>query len=474
MPDRFDYFVVLAEMRTGSNFLESNLNAYPGLSCHGELFNPHFIGFHNRCEFRELGMDDRAADPLQLIERLRAEDGLAGFRFFHDHDPRVLAHCLPDPRCAKIVLTRNPIESYVSLKIARATGQWRLTNVTRQRRAQAEFDAAEFEDHLQQLQAFQVEILRGLQVTGQTAFYIAYEDLNDVEVLNGLARHLGVEARLDAPAGNLKKQNPEPLNEKVINPAEMETALARLDRFNLSRTPNFEPRRGPSVPSFVAGAGKPLLFMPVGGGPDASLRKWMAELDGVATEALHSGFTQRTLTDWLRANPDHCAFTVLRHPLERAYTAFSERILSGQYRGIRESLRRNYGLTLPDADADDGYGPAERRVDFLGFLKFLKANLAGQSGIRVDGAWASQGAILRGFARFLVPDRVLREDELDRELAQLAERFGCAPPSYTGEAPTGLAEIHDASLEAAAQAAYARDYWEFGFAAWEPRRPARA
>ena len=467
---QFEYFVILAEMRTGSNLLEAYLNESPAIRCEGEAFNPAFVAYPKDDDLHGFSRAARDADPLALLATFRAQDRLAGFRYFHDHDPRVFEPFMRDPRCAKIVLTRNPIDSYVSLKIARATGQWRLTNVTRQRQAQAEFDAAEFEDHLQQLQAFQTEILRGLQVTAQTAFYIAYEDLHDIEVLNGLARHLGEEAQLDAVAGNLKKQNPEPLSEKVVNHAEMEATLARLDRFNLSRTPNFEPRRGPSVPTFVAGARTPLLFMPVGGGPDASLRQWMAELDGVAAEALHSGFTQRTLTDWLRANPDHCAFTVLRHPLERAYAAFSERILTGQYRGIRESLRRNYGLSLPDTDADDGYDAAERRVDFLGFLKFLKANLAGQSSIRVDGAWASQGAILRGFARFLVPDRVLREDELDRELAQLAERFGCAPPPYTGEVPAGLAEIHDGSLEAAAQAAYARDYWEFGFAAWEPTR----
>ncbi len=43
----FDYFVVFAEMRTGSNFLEANLNAFAGLTCHGEAFNPHFIGYPN-------------------------------------------------------------------------------------------------------------------------------------------------------------------------------------------------------------------------------------------------------------------------------------------------------------------------------------------------------------------------------------------------------------------------------------------
>ena len=35
MSSKFKSFVVFAEMRTGSNFLESNLNAFDGITCHG-------------------------------------------------------------------------------------------------------------------------------------------------------------------------------------------------------------------------------------------------------------------------------------------------------------------------------------------------------------------------------------------------------------------------------------------------------
>jgi len=30
---KFDYFMILAEMRTGSNFLEANLNELDGVTC---------------------------------------------------------------------------------------------------------------------------------------------------------------------------------------------------------------------------------------------------------------------------------------------------------------------------------------------------------------------------------------------------------------------------------------------------------
>ena len=44
----FDFFVVFAEMRTGSNLLEDYLNQIANVVCHGEAFNPNFIGYPNR------------------------------------------------------------------------------------------------------------------------------------------------------------------------------------------------------------------------------------------------------------------------------------------------------------------------------------------------------------------------------------------------------------------------------------------
>lgn len=38
-------------MRTGSNFLETNLNAFGDLLCHGEAFNPHFLAIPTKPTF---------------------------------------------------------------------------------------------------------------------------------------------------------------------------------------------------------------------------------------------------------------------------------------------------------------------------------------------------------------------------------------------------------------------------------------
>lgn len=456
---------MFAEMRTGSNFLEANLNAMPGVTCHGEVFNPHFIGKKDQTSLFGYSMADREADPMALIRAMRAQtQGLAGFRYFHDHDPRVAQPVLEDPLCAKIILTRNPVESYVSWKIAQETGQWKLTNAKNLKTAQVRFDAREFEAHLEALQAFQVTLLHGLQKTGQTAFYIDYEDINDLDVLNGLAAFLGVQG-LDSLDGSLKKQNPEEISQKVINPDEMERALARLDRFNLARTPNFEPRRAPMVPQFVAARTAGLLFMPMRGGPVAQIEAWLQGLGD-----LERDFSQKTLRQWKKSRPGHRSFTVLRHPVLRAHEVFCSQILSGGFAQIRDQLVKVHKLDLPGPGKDFDT-IAAHRAGFVGFLKWIKLNLSGQTSVRVDAHWASQAAVLQGFASFLGPDMVLREHRLAEGLAFLAAEVGQDAPALPDAAPHGyqpLTAIYDAEIEAAARDAYTRDYVGFGFGDWRP------
>ena len=474
MTDRFDYFVVFAEMRTGSNFLESNLNAFDGITCFGEAFNPHFIGYPNKTDILGIDQAKRDENPAGLIWAIREETkDLGGFRFFHDHDPRVIDLCLDDPRCAKSILTRNPVESYVSWKIAQATGQWKLTNVKRRKDGKAAFDAGEFEAHISALQSFQVFLLNRLQTSGQTAFYLAYEDLQDVAIMNGLARFLGVEAQLEALDASLKKQNPSPLSDKVENFDEMERALSGMDRFNLTRTPNFEPRRGAGVPAFVTGAKAPLLYMPVRSGPEAAVRDWLAALDTVEADTLPTQMNQKALRQWKRRNKGHRSFTVLRHPLARAHDAFCTRILprgEGTFSDIRKTLRNFYKVPIPGDWPSEDYTPEAHREAFAAFLEFLGANLSGQTNIRVDAHWATQAEVLQGFAGFSLPDQVIREDELSTALPALAMSLGYAKPPKVRpaapDAPYALGDIYDEHLETLAAQVYQRDYMLFGFDSW--------
>lgn len=471
----FDYFVVFAEMRTGSNFLEANLNAMEGVSCHGEAFNPHFIGYPNKSEILGVTLEVRTAHPFELIDAIKAPGGdLRGFRFFHDHDPRVVDTVLADPRCAKIILTRNPIESYVSLKIARASGQWKLTDVRRRKDVgKVRFDGAEFRDHVEVMQAFQVRLMQTLQRSGQTAFYVAYEDLQDLGVMNGLARYLGLDEGLEALDASLKRQNPSAVADKVSNPQEIPFALAELDQFNLSRTPNFEPRRGAAVPTYVTAEKAPLLYMPIRSGPEDEVLSWMAGLDGVAAEELPQKHNQKSLRQWRRACVGNRSFTVVRHPLARAHHAFCTKILSdgpGSYTQLHKTLRKVYKLPLPPQGVFKDYDVAAHRAAFAAFLSFLKANLAGQTSMRIDSRWASQSEVLRGFADLASPDMIVREDEMESYLPALAMQVGYMDAEEPGVAPEdtpyALSAIYDPELETLARETYQRDYLNFGFQNW--------
>ena len=160
---------------------------------------------------------------------------------------------------------------------------------------------------------------------------------------------------------------------------------------------------------------------------------------------------------------------MLRHPVARAHAAFTDLILTGKYPEIRQGLRRLYKVQLPADAAEPDYDVAAHRAAFHSFLRFLKGNLAGQTSIRVDAAWATQSAVLQGYAQVGSPDLVIREDRMAEGLAYLAAEVGLTSPALGKSGPMprhSLADIYDAELEDAARDAYARDYAGFGFGAW--------
>lgn len=468
---RFDYFVVLAGMRTGSNLLEEQLAAMPGIESHGELFNPHFFGKPEVTSKWGLSMKARGDDPVRVIGQMRrASEGLPGFRLFHDHDARAIDHVLSDRRAAKIVLTRRPIDSYVSLKIARKTGQWWLGDMTSAREARVPFVAEEYAEFLNELAAFQNRIDRALQMTGQTAFHISYEDLSDNDVLAGLGMFLGSDGPPDPEKIRAKVQNPTPVEARLTNPSVAEEALNRLTMPDIGRMASYEPDRGPGLRFFRVGRKAPLIYMPIRGAWLDPVPEWLKSVD--PDGEVETGMTQKDLRRWKRQHPGHRSFTVLRHPLPRAYDAFCRFVLPREieaYADLRDVLVSHYGVPLPEAYPDESYDAERHRAAFLEFLKFLQGNLGGQTSVRVDNTWASQNAMLHAIGQFVVPDRVVREETLAEVLPELAREVGLdpAPVGEVGsEAPFPLEDVYDDDIEKACEAAYRRDYVMFGFGPW--------
>jgi hypothetical protein len=412
----------------------------------------------------------RNENPFALLDKIKtSEDKISGFRYFHNHDVRIFDVILNDPKCAKIILTRNPLDSFISWKIALATGQWKLTNTTHLKTAQVDFHLEQFEDYLTEMQNFQMEVQRSLQVSGQSAFYVRYEDLTDLDVVNGIAHFLGSQSRLDRLSKKLKRQNPRPIVEKVANFEELEAAVSSIDWFDLARTPNFEPKRGAAVPRYVAAPKSPLLFMPISPWPDRQIETWLAALDHTDPKELRRNFGQRPLRRWKNTHPNHRSFTVVHHPVARAYDVFCRHILpikDDRYAELRRGLRRVHNLPLPEHPDDPPLSTTQLHACFCEFLRFLKFNLAGQTALRVDGAWASQSQIIQGFCKFAPPHMIVRAETLEEDLKLLTQQVGLtwyAPPSAPPLQGPALAEIYDTELETLAREAYAADYTNFGF-----------
>ena len=85
----------------------------------------------------------------------------------------------------------------------------------------------------------------------------------------------------------------------------------------------------------------------------------------------------------------------------------------------------------------------------------------------MDSHWATQATALQGFADFVTPDMVLREDRLGDDLGILAATVGKNTMPLLAEQTDPYADrlmsIYDADIEAAVLDVYQRDYDAFGF-----------
>ncbi|MEL6601180.1 MAG: nodulation protein NodH [Pseudomonadota bacterium] len=480
------YFVIYGVMRTGSNLLERKLAQFDGIACHGELFNAAFIGSANRDRFVGMTVAERDTDPIRFLERMveRSDGDLPGFRLFHDHDPRVLAHTIADPTCRKIVLRRPVLESYVSLKIARKTDQWLIGNVRARRSAKVVFDAAEFAAYRAATERFYADLKRRLQVSGQGAFDLTYDDVQSVEVLNGLARYLGCDTPLEGFEDTIQRQNPGPLSEKVENYDEMVAALGATQV-----EPVLEETSGPlgGLKHFSASLTRPILYAAIPGGPNRAVRHWLNAMDDADPESPLTRFENRkALSDWQLERPDHATFTIVRHPVARAYDVFERRILPGGARDfpvVRAYLRDVRGMQVPDdavfaagaeALSAAGYDAAAHRAAFGVFLDYLRANLNGQTPHRIDGRWAPQHRFVEGFSRVTPLTLVEQEERVVKAAAYLRTATGqddirnAALRNGRAAYRFPLAEIWSENVEAFTRAVYGRDYLAFGFRTWQP------
>lgn len=457
MTNGFKYFAILGAMRTGSNLLERNLAQFDRISCHGELFNPSFVGKAGRDQSFGITLAQRERNPVNLLRAMWTDDAetLPGFRYFEGHDPRIMDLVISDKSCAKIILTRDGLDSYVSLKIARATNQWMLGNVKKRKSATIRFDMGEYQAFLTDRNQFYSDVRSRLQAAGQAAFEVSYDDLQSREVINGIAAYLGADQVLDELEEPIKRQNPEPLSVKVENFDEMRSQLATTGEIR-DQTPQPARTGSARVKTFIVSQNRPMLFAPVPGYPVQHVQEWMMEHGQIARN-----LTRGDLTDWLEKNPDISAFSIVEHPVARAYRALIERIQTDgpkQLPNISTRLAAHHDVASPGQGKE--MTADEQKCAFLAFLAFLKSNLASQTSIRIDGSWQAQDHQIANIAELQPLTRVLRAEDFP----QCDEFLGLGAPGLP--CPIPLHDIYCDEIERKARQVYGRDYRKFGYRDW--------
>ena len=240
----------------------------------------------------------------------------------------------------------------------------------------------------------------------------------------------------------------------------------------MAKSTHFEPSRRIGVNHCFAAADVTLLYVPIANRPIDAVTQWLHALS--PDDELLTDFSQKTLKEWLEAQRMRCKFSVVQQPLTRTYQAFCSHILIDGPDALprfRNKLERDYQVTLPRADADiTQLNVDDVRELFRIFLTFIKANLNGQTSLRIDASWASQETFVTSFSGMTLPDVIYKEQDLTAELAKLAERFGVETATvYRSDDQNStipLEAIVDGDLQDRIRSLYNRDFISFGFSAW--------
>jgi LPS sulfotransferase NodH len=229
-------FVIYSSMRTGSNFLVSLLNQLPGVVCHGEIFNPNFVGLHptyaRKFRIPRKATVKRDQDPQALYERLldaTPEDCMVGFKIFPGHDRSILEKTLFDTQVRKIILRRDIVESFVSLCQAEENKVWLISSTDKEleheKRHRASrpitFDVSRFLNYKKTVDAFHKHVDQQLTKSGHEVMRLNYQDLLASDAATRIGAFLGLSAPRQIVSSPLAKINSLSVLQRVTNPSEM-------------------------------------------------------------------------------------------------------------------------------------------------------------------------------------------------------------------------------------------------------------
>ncbi|HMB22115.1 MAG TPA: Stf0 family sulfotransferase [Anaerolineales bacterium] len=210
-------FAIVGNARTGSNYLLDGLKSAPSIRMYHEIFASHN---------RRVGEDfDRILSTVFQYERKSTQ--VVGFKVFYNHLTEEEWSKLLACRELKVIhLTRrNRLRTVISLEIAFKTGQWTQSgNSGKPKEKRVTLDPLKLINRLEQIEEGESATRR--RFCDRQILEIVYEELvrSPEKVFEAIGAYLGVDG-IDPGQIRLKRQNPETLQQLIVNYDEVAAVL---------------------------------------------------------------------------------------------------------------------------------------------------------------------------------------------------------------------------------------------------------
>jgi hypothetical protein len=206
------------------------LNQSPDICCYGEIFKKNFVELPEQARDKVgYNLDRRNEDPFGYLKCVFSlhPGQVSGFKIFPGHSKEVFPWCLTTPDIKRIALWRNPVDVYVSLERAKATGEWinRGGESSKSARPKLTFNPTTFEGALRHVTNHNQRLFRLAETKADSTLLVSYDDVTNMESVMGIFDFLGV-PRPDHLDYRLKRQTVEKYSELYTNFDEFGTYLA--------------------------------------------------------------------------------------------------------------------------------------------------------------------------------------------------------------------------------------------------------
>lgn len=212
-------FAIVGNARTGSNFLLDGLKSSPSIRMYHEIFADHN---------RRVGEDfDKVFSTVFQPESKSTK--IVGFKVFYNHLTEEEWQKFLACRDLKIIhlIRRNRLRTVISLEIAFKTGQWTKAgkgNSSEFKEKRLKLDPSKLIKRLEQIE--KGEATTRIRFRDRQVLEVVYEELVQSPrfVFEAVGAYLGIDG-IDPGKIRLRRQNPETLQQLIINYDEIEAAL---------------------------------------------------------------------------------------------------------------------------------------------------------------------------------------------------------------------------------------------------------